>query len=401
MRQLGIFVVILFLMLSMRFLFFYQGRPKIHDGQVLSFETALLADPNVTGRYQQFPVNLSGTRLLVYAPIYPKFRYGDRLTIAGKVKEKKIGKATIFSMSYPKISQEEESILVPIAFIRQRIISLFETALPGDLASLLLGIVFGIKTSMSKDFALSLRQSGVTHVVAASGMNVAMVAGFLSTLFGLFFKRQRALIFSILGICFYAVVAGLQASIVRASIMGTLVFLSQILGLQVLSWYLLLLAGFVMLMIDPSLLFDAGFQLSFAATAGLLFIQPLMKFGKLEKVIGEDVKTTISAQIATVPILLGNFGSYSLFSILANALVLWMISILMILGGMGAIVGLVIPPVGTLFLWLALPFLYLFQWIISLFSFLPTISVFPIPAMFLGYYMVLISLVIYIKSKQK
>ena len=139
---------------------------------------------------------------------------------------------------------------------------MFFQTLPSPSSSLLLGIIFGIKEQMPKDFTDNLRTSGVFHVIAASGMNVTLVAGFLSVFFAFFFKRQIAIGLSILGIIFYAILAGLEPSIIRASVMGILVFSAQILGRQTLAVNFLALTGFVMLFVDPSLIFDIGFQLS-------------------------------------------------------------------------------------------------------------------------------------------
>jgi len=148
--------------------------------------------------------------------------------------------------------------------------------------------------------------------------------------------------------------AGLEASIIRASIMGILVFSSQIMGRQSLAANGLFLAGFVMLFISPILISDIGFQLSFASTLGILSIKPL--------------PTTIAAQIATLPILLANFGTYSIYSILVNGLVLWTVPILMMVGGAGAIAGLILEPAGQLLIYLCYPLLLYFETIVNFFG---------------------------------
>ena len=185
-------------------------------------------------------------------------------------------------------------------------------------------------------------------------MNVTLIGGFISTGLAFFLKRQIALGVSILAIIFYAVLAGLEASIIRASIMGILVFSSQIMGRQSLAANGLFLAGFVMLFISPILISDIGFQLSFASTLGILSIKPL--------------PTTIAAQIATLPILLANFGTYSIYSILVNGLVLWTVPILMMVGGAGAIAGLILEPAGQLLIYLCYPLLLYFETIVNFFG---------------------------------
>jgi len=202
---------------------------------------------------------------------------------------------TVYSMYFPKVVAVEDpksTLLAVTVFIRQSVADLLNKILPPDLSSLLLGIVFGIKGPMSKEFINNLRLAGVMHVIAASGMNITMIAGFLSAIFMLFLKRQVALIASILGFIFYAFLAGMQSSIIRAAIMGILVFSSQVLGRQNLAAYGLFLAGFIILMISPLLISDVGFQLSFTATLGLLHIGPLFK--RVEKINGLVIKKSVS-----------------------------------------------------------------------------------------------------------
>jgi len=352
-----------------------------------------------------------GSKVFIATTLYPQFHYGETLLIAGTLKHKAISnKRTIITMSYPKIGVVKASknlFLAVSSFIRHNTISLFQKTLPPTSSSLLLGIVFGIKESLPKDFADSLRISGVFHVVAASGMNVAMVGGFLSSIFGFFLKRQIAVVSSIIGILFYSVLAGLEPSIIRASIMGILVFTGQLMGRQNLSLYGLFIAGFAMLFFSPNLIFDIGFQLSFLATIGLLYIRPLFERSKKVKVIlnrsivGEGVVTTVAAQAATVPILVNNFGGYSFWSVVANGLVLWTIPTLMVVGGVGSMLGMLAEPLGMVSLYLSLPFLLYFQKLVSVFATFGGVASFSlIPWQFsLSYYSFLVALVLWLKKK--
>lgn len=399
--------------LALRFLSTYQNRSNYSNGQFLTFETTLLSEPQISGRYQKFSITLeNGQRLLIIIPRYPELHYADTVRISGNLQKQVINdKKTFFSMFLPKIEAVRRDSLVGsglavVSFIRQKIVSLFQKTLPQTHSSLLLGIVFGIKEGMPKEFMETLRLSGVLHVIAASGMNVTITAGFLSTAFSVLFKRQVAVFASITGILFYAVLAGLEPSILRATIMGILGFSAQILGRQTLSFYLLFLAAFLMLFVSPVLLFDIGFQLSFLATLGLLTLKPLLERGKRIKMIlkrffvADDLITTISAQIATLPILLG-FGTYSLWSIVANGLVLWVVPILMVLGGLGAIFGLFFAPLGQIFLYLALPLLFYFERVIGFFSRFGALQIESLPwQLILGYYCLLgaILLVFYKKK---
>lgn len=360
-------LLILLIILGFKFNFFYQNQTQFTDEQAVSFETTLLSQPQVVGNQQAFTANYRNQKIKISTGRFPEINYGDFVRISGKISNKN----DRVLMYFPKmeIANNPQNIfqsgLKNINLLRQKLISLFVETLPSPSSSLLLGIIFGIKEQMPKDFTNNLRTSGVFHVIAASGMNVTLVGGFISAGFAFFFKRQIAIGLSILGIVFYAVLAGLEPSIIRASIMGILVFSAQIMGRQTLAVNGLALAGFGMLFNDPTLISDVGFQLSFVATLGILYIKPL--FGKQEGIVSE-VLTTIAAQVATLPILLANFGTYSIYSVLVNGLVLWTVPMLMMIGGVGAILGLILAPLGQLLIYLCYPLLLYFESIVNFFG---------------------------------
>lgn len=399
--------------LALRYFLFFRSTPTFNDGQNISLEKTIRTEPRVVGNTQAFALHLEGgEKLFVTMHRFPEIHYGDRLRLSGTLRKKLLNnKKVILTMYFPKfavVENEKRGVLAVISPIRQNLIALFQKTLPSIPASLLLGIVFGIDAGMPQDFVKAIRATGVAHVIAASGMNVTIVAGFLAIFFGFFLKRQLALILSILGICFYALLAGAEPSILRASIMGALAFTAQMLGRQTLALYSLFLAGYAMLFASPQLLFDVGFQLSFFATLGLILLRPLFNRGEwirrvlTRSVIGEEIATTISAQIATMPILLANFGNYSLWSILANGLVLWTIPTIMVLGGLGAILGMLFEPLGKLSLYLSYPFLLYFQEVVVRFAKLGAvahISDFPWQ-LHIGYYLVLGAVLIVLRKQR-
>ncbi len=405
--QVGI-IGILLLLIAIRFYFLYQNTSNYTNGQFVSFEVTLLSEPQVLGNVQKFSASPNGKdTIFITIPAYPQFHYGDVVRISSTIKERLLtNKKVVLTMYFPKIESVKNNqnyVLALTSIIRQKITALFQKTLPATSASLLLGIVFGFKEPMEKSFMDNLRIAGVLHVIAASGMNVTMLGGFVSRLCMIFFRRQTALFVTIVAILFYATLAGLGSSIIRASIMGILAFSAQILGRQYLARYGIFLTGYTMLFLAPSLLFDIGFQLSFAATVGILVIPPLfLKKEKIKRVIeksviGEDVLTTIAAQIATLPILFSNFGMYSAVSILVNGLVLWTIPVLMLLGSLGAVVGMVFAPLGQFFLYLALPFLLFFETIVRFFGSMQfgiTLNTFPF-SFVMAYYLFLFALVLW------
>lgn len=368
--HLFLFLTVSFLVISLcfRLFFFFNDKgEKLQDGQVLNFEATLFSEPKISGKAQKFNVDYKSTRIFITTSLFPEYHYSDKIKISGTLKVKLLeSKNTFYSMNFPKIEAKNEDknfVLAVTGTIRQKIISFFNKNLSPNQAGLILGIVFGIKEGIPKDFFNDLRQVGVLHVIAASGMNVTMTAGFLSSIFFLFLQRQAALIVTIFGILFYALLAGLEPSIVRASIMGIVVFIAQILGRQSWPALALFLTGYVMLLSDPSLIFDIGFQLSFLATFGLLYLKPMFDHPFLD-----SFQTTIVAQAATLPVIIVNFGTYSLWSVLVNGLVLWTVPFLMVLGGISSVLSFVIDPIARLILMLSLPILIYFEMFIKFFS---------------------------------
>jgi ComEC/Rec2-related protein len=406
-----VFCFFLFTILLIRLGIYYQGQPVIPIGREVTVLGKIVSEPVFSDRFQSFWVQIaSGTKIYVTEMQEKEYLNGEDLRLTGSLEKRVLNKNfTIYAAFLPQITslgQSKNPFLAVMSFIRQKVTDFYNRNLPSDFASLLLGIVFGIKGSLSKEFLESLQSAGVMHVIAASGMNVSLVGGFLSAFLILFVRRQWAIVITILGLIFYAFLAGLSASILRATIMGILVFSSQILGRQYLASYGLFLAGFLMLFISPSLVLDVGFQLSFMATAGLLYLRPIFdllfskNLGKLW--VSEDLFTTIAAQLATFPILFTVFGNYSPWSIVVNAFVLWTIPILMILGGVGAILSFVLEPLARLLIYLCLPLLLYFEKIVKL---VPVSRVQePVNShwsMVVGYYLILVSLFLWFKLKGK
>ncbi|MGH7203285.1 MAG: ComEC/Rec2 family competence protein [Candidatus Levyibacteriota bacterium] len=371
-------ICVLALVLFFRFQQFYHSHPSLKDGQDVDLVTTLQAEPKFSNQGQKFSIKTPINQLIsVTASAFPRYHYGQVIKIQGKLKAKTFDDGqTIFLLYHPKIifQQDAENPLANAAKdIRNRTETIYDAALPPTSAHLLMGIVFGAKEQFSDEFWQDLQATGVLHVIAASGMNVTFVAAALLFTLGLFLQRRVALVLGSLGIIFYVFLVGFQPSILRASIMGLLAFGAGLLGKQNFAAVAVFVSGYCLLLYQPSYLFDVGFQLSFLATLGIIFMKPLLdgwfgKVGKLAEFGGETVSTTLAAELGTIPILFGTFGQLGLLSLLVNALLLWTVPILMIIGSVAAFVGLVFPLLGQLLVYSALPFLLFFELIVSYFG---------------------------------
>lgn len=406
MKTLIILFIILTITLGARIDNFYRTRPLYQDGKQYNIEALVTDEPKLAYGKQNVKVKTAeGFRLTVVTGAAPIYGYGDKLAIDGVFTKKHFKDFDYWVSYFPTLQfvNNEQNIISDVARnVRSEAKMLVESTLPPVSGSLLLGIVLGGKHGMPDGFLDNLRTAGTLHIIAASGMNVSFVAVFLMAVFTKILRRHMALFTTILGIGFYVTIAGFEPSIVRAAIMSTLAITASLLGRQSLAIITLIITGYIMLLVSPGLWEDIGFQLSFLSTLGILVIKPVLTFGK-NIFFSDDVGTTIAAQIATLPILLGVFGNYGLLSVLVNALVLWTIPLLMMLGSLAIISGLLFAPLGKLFLFLSYPFLWYFEILINFFGSSGWVLTLPqLPVVFwIGYYVLLISVVLFNWKKVK
>lgn len=383
-------IVLLLILLGLRFWFFYSNIPVYKDGQRFSGEFLIKDEPEIRSGRQSFSLkDHYGKQIKVVSATSPLLKFGDRVFIDGFFTKKTYKEKELISVYFPKVQilNSDNNILTnSVSWVQNKGQSYIESHMPAVPSSLLLGILFGGKHGMPDDFSEKLRVSGVMHVVAASGMNVTFVAGALLFILGSFLKRQFAVVAAGSGIVFYMFLAGFEASIVRAGIMALFAFCAGLSGRQYHGLYFLGVVFLLMLFYSPPLLTDTGFQLSFLSTLGILLLQPVFSGHVFDKKVSskinggrgfllsifsifrDDIGTTIAAQIATMPVMLSVFGKIGILSILVNALVLWTIPVLMTFGSLALVFGVIFYPAGDLFLYLCLPFLLYFQWIISFFG---------------------------------
>lgn len=174
--------------------------------------------------------------------------------------------------------------------------------------SLFIGMLLGTKEELSTPFYQQLQNSGLLHLVAASGYNISIVLGVSSLFIGMIFPRRISILFVILFTLLYVFIAGFQASVVRAAFMGGAGYLSICLfGGGASTKRLFSLIALLMLLFYPNWFWDVGYQLSTAATAGLLWLAT--PIGRI-RFIGQipSLSESLAASIATLPVIISNFG---------------------------------------------------------------------------------------------
>lgn len=211
--------------------------------------------------------------------------------------------------------------------IHARVVSEIRRTYGEPHAQLLAGLLIG-DNAFSDNWKEKFIRTGTSHVVAASGYNVALVASMaLAFLIYAGLKRQHAYPFILLAIAAFVILAGAEGAVTRAGIMGAIAVTAPQLGRKSSGWNALLLTVAIMIAIEPRILRDdAGFQLSVLSTAGLMaFAKPIAQ--KLEWIpetfgLRESFSCTLAATFATLPIILFGFHRLSIIGPLTNLLVL-------------------------------------------------------------------------------
>ena len=217
--------------------------------------------------------------------------------------------------------------------------------LPEPEAGLASGVMLGLRDRVDGDLAADLTTAGLSHIVAISGWNIAVVAGLIAALLQRWPRRRRALAM-IVAIAVYTVLAGASPSVVRAALMAGVVLSARELGRPGRAAAALGLAALAMLIAEPSTVLDAGFLLSVAATAGLLaWATPLTHHLAARSPtwmpawIVEALGVSLAAQAATMPIVLVAFGRLSLVAPAANLAAAGLVLPAMIVGAIALPVG--------------------------------------------------------------
>ncbi len=247
-------------------------------------------------------------------------------------------------------------------------------AVPQPQSGYLTGILVGAKGVVSPQLKDEFARTGTSHILAISGYNITIVASVLMALLAPL-GRRRSYWWAVAGIVLFTVMVGAGASVVRAAIMGVMAITATRLGRLNDAGTAMAFSAAAMCVFNPLLLrWDVGFQLSFLAFAGIVYIEPLIKPG-LEKLLrfktlASIVATTLSAQVFVLPVLLSVFGTFAMYTLPANLLVLPLVPIAMLLGFATAVAGIIWPLAGLLVgqsAWLIaayqLAVIHLFAWL--------------------------------------
>ena len=346
------------------------------------------------------PLDVAG-KVLVQVPPGEEWAYGDRVQVTGALQtpydsadfsyRDYLARQGISSlMPYASVTQlgsgDGSPIRAALYRLREKGFAALHVLFPSPESDLLAGILLGRDQGLSPRLEEAFQRTGTTHIIAISGFNIAILAGLFTGIATRLLGRWWGALAALLGISGYTVLVGADAAVVRAAIMGAFGVFGGLFGRRQNGLNSLGMAALGMMLLNPNILWDVGFQLSAAATLGLvLYAQPIeewflglmmqkMDEDKAQRLIGpisEFFLFTIIAQVMTLPIMAYHFGGISWIALIANPLILPVQSLVMILGGLAMLGGMALPGLGRILAILAQPFVTYTIRMVTLLSRLP------------------------------
>ncbi len=327
---------------------------------------------------------LDGQSQPAYGP-----NYGDTVELQGKLQHRSpySPPGTSASMAFPRLATlhaDGNPLMAALYHLRLALASVLAQSLPQPQAALLIAILLGLRTPALKLFTLAFNQTGTAHLIAPAGFKVTLLAGLIagSTRWlyttpasetrllpaqkrRLAWRRWIATAIVIAGIAVYTVLNGAGPAALRAGIMGIITVIAPRVGRVYNVYTSLAMTAFLMTLINPFVLWDVGFQLSFVGTLGIVLLTPFFQrlLRPLERIplgytVAEIIAVTLAAQVATLPLSALYFQQISLIAPVTNILTVPLLSPLIMLGLLIDGTGWLFAPLGILCGWVARPLLW-------------------------------------------
>jgi len=420
--------------------FLYSSKEQISQyndlDEGISLIGTVVKEPDKRSNNTKLTIQTKQGKVLVTTRRYPEYQYGDELVITGKLQTPTVfedfnyqgylAKDGIYSvMYYPKIEPTNKNhgparrslgeggnfFYKAIYSFKDKIKQTVEKIMPLPEVSILEALTLGSKRSLSENLKDQLNITGTRHIVAISGLHIMILSqALMLLLIGLGLWRGQAFYFTLALLLLFIIMIGAPASAVRAGIMGGILLFAQKIGRLNNSGRAVVFAGAVMLALNPLLLkFDVGFQLSFLAVLGIIYLKPIFD-GWMNKILPQKFKETKSivamtfaAQIGTLPILVYNFGRISFISPLTNVLIVPVLPYVMGAGFIFSLASVLWLGLGKILIW---PTWFFFAYVTKLVELLSKI---PFAAKeisnvhwiwLVGYYILLVGWLIWYKKKK-
>jgi len=232
-----------------------------------------------------------------------------------------------------------------IESVRENILRSLQRVMSEGDAAAIFAMLFGGYEGIRPELLSAFTITGIVHILSVSGSHISLLAGTIAWVCNLF-RMPRFLTACLVTvvIIIYSIFAGAVPPVLRAAVMGILAFFALALRREQDARRILTIVALGLLLYTPALLYDISFQLSFAATAGLIYIAPILrqKLCFMPEWMAGNFSITIGAQLSVLPILAWYFNVVSLSSLLANFFVVPILEYIIILGLVSICLGIVL-----------------------------------------------------------
>ncbi|MFA5744642.1 MAG: ComEC/Rec2 family competence protein [Candidatus Paceibacterota bacterium] len=348
----------------------------------VSYNGIVVSDPDVRDANQRIQVQVvSGkeqVKMLVVAPRYPSVAVGDHVRVSGTLALpepfadnngrvfkydkylERDGVRFLLNFAYLRVTEEASWYSIPatLARVKHSFLNGLQATMPEPYASLAGGVVIGGKSGLGNDLKDAFVRSGLVQIIVLSGYNVMIVAEWImAALAHTKLPKRWGAVAGACAVLIFVGIAGASATALRAMLMAFIALFARATGRSYAASRALLVVVFLMILWNPLyLVFDPGFGLSVAATAGLIWLAPIIEtFLTLFKnpFWKNTVATTLAAQIAVLPLLLYDTGNLSLVAIPANIITAPMVPLAMGFSALAGFAGILFnsfaPFVGIVF----------------------------------------------------
>jgi competence protein ComEC len=292
-------------------------------------------------------------RVVVFQPKkgnVAEFEYGDEVLIQGKPEEieASIIPGTFdykryaafhqihhqhFIREFRLLDKNQGNPVIDLSLtLRKKCDGIFKQYVPGERQySIISALVIGVKSGLDDELKTAYSNAGIMHILAVSGMHVALIFQSLFLIIGrLKTSKYGNFLFAFIvltSIWFFAFITGLSASVLRAVVMFSFITIGDITGRQKSIYNNFFLSAFALLLLDPFLIMDVGFQLSYLAVLGITYLYP--RIYELKEVKGKALdylwqltSMSLAAQLVTFPLSIFYFHQFPTYFLLANILLI-------------------------------------------------------------------------------
>lgn len=248
--------------------------------------------------------------------------------------------------SVHQLAAGQGSLLVASALkVKDRLSRVLDETLPSGKSALLKGVLFGSRAEIDPEIRQEFIDTGVVHILSVSGYHTGLVLAGCCLLNGLLrLNRRNFTILSAVVLIFYTALTGAQPAVIRATVMALVLLAGHLLDRDG-DWPAgLALSALVILICNPRTFYNIGFQLSFTATWGILYLGPVLQtrlFQRLPRTWRAAPAVPLAAQLAVVPLSAFYFNQVSVISLAANLIIVPLIGIITLLGAFAVLGGVV------------------------------------------------------------